>query len=444
MKSDLKQYGNIYVVNNIIYSNSTSNSLFGVSFFIKEDLESRIPERFISNIVVCNNTIHTVGRSGIRTAGWFADESGNRNACRMSDFYNVKLSNNVVHNLGQVGIYVTGTTNGEISRNHIYDAGLFNYEEMLEGDAGIMVVSSRNIDVTYNQIHDIYDASINYDGMGIDIDWNTSNINVQYNHTYGCVGAGIATMANQNCFIRNNRVENNLCRTNTNAQIFISNFTTVSGYIDSGYHSVNYLTVEDNLIIGKDTRMFATAVANGTSEWKGNVFKNNRIVNKSVKSDGYWIDIQDGAPWHCFKFNCYYAQKTYGRFNVYDCSVDIDSDAQRFKNNGRFSSWAKRDVGAVLTTLSDAAPSQPEVRDITFVNGTVTISWGASAGDVRNYKIFLTDFDEGISYANLLGETTSTMFEFTPRTKGEYYFAVVPESYCGVYGKAIKLKVVLG
>lgn len=443
------QYGNIYIVNNLVYSNSVQNMLFGISITLEADLESQLPERVVSDVLIYGNEVHTVGRSGIQTGGWFGKETGNQNACRTSDFYNITIENNTVYDVGHIGIYLTAVTDSAITRNVVYDTGMAEHGETLEGDCGIMVLSADGCDVTYNVTYNNYDAGVNYDAMGIDIDWNTNNVNVQYNHTYDCEGAGIATMANQNSFIRNNRVENNQCQTSTmHAQINVGNFTSSSEYIDDSYHSVNNLLIENNLIIGEattNTYLFKTQVENGTSEWQGNVFKGNHLVNTAQTDGSYWIYVEDGAPWYSFAGNRYYTQDTSFKFNVYDytSAVLIDPASQAFLYDGTFDAWTKRDVGAQLFESKGSAPSQLSGVAASYEDGKVSLSWESSEGDIWHYNVHLTEFDEDIAYTNLLGETEEPSFLFAPEAKGEYYIVIVPESGEGVYGAAQKVKITI-
>ena len=302
------------------------------------------------------------------------------------------------------------------------------------------------MDIMYNVTYNNFDASLNFDTMGIDIDWNTNDINVQYNHTYDCLGSGIATMANQNSFIRNNRVENNDCDTNCNSQIQIGNFTVESQYIGADMHGVSNLTVEDNLIVGENTFMFRAKMENGALGWTGNSFKDNRVVNKSAADDKYWISVDDDVCWNAFAGNRYFTKNKSFKFRVYDNTSGalIENEGQQFVYDGTFAAWQKRDVGAVLEELSDAPAGAVEGLKAEYKDGGVVLSWDRSAGDVWHYNVHSVGYDEALSHINMLGETEETSFTFLPEYKGEYYFVVQPESNQGVYGKAMKIKVTLG
>lgn len=440
-----ERFENIYIVNNEVFSNSYENRLFGISINLSADLESQIPEKVLSHVVISGNTVHTTGRTGIHSGGWFVQETGNQNACRATDFYDITVENNHVYDMGHIGIYLGGVTDSRILRNLVHDTGLYSTDALLEGECGIMAISADTMDIMYNVTYNNFDASLNYDSMGIDIDWNTNNINVQYNHTYDCLGSGIATMANQNSFIRNNRVENNDCATNCNSQIQIGNFTVESQYIGDDMHGVTNLTVADNLIVGQDTYMFRAMVSNGSLQWTGNVFENNRVVNHSETDAQYWIFVDDDVCWNAFANNRYYTKNTSFKFRVYDNTSGalIEGDGQQYLYDGTFGAWQKRDVGSSLETLSDMPPSAVTGADVKYENGKLVFSWNKSAGDVWHYNVHMTEFDEQVSYLNMLGETTETGYTFAPTAAGEYYFVIQPESNQGIYGKAVKIKVTL-
>lgn len=441
-----ERFENIYIVNNEVFSNSYENRLFGISINLSADRETDIPERVLSHVVISGNTVHTTGRTGIHSGGWFAQETGNQNACRVTDFYDISVDGNHVYDMGHIGIYLGGVTNSRITRNLVHDTGLYSTAALLEGECGIMAISADTMDIMYNVTYNNFDASMNYDSMGIDIDWNTNNINVQYNHTYDCLGSGIATMANQNSFIRNNRVENNRCATNCNSQIQVGNFTVESQYIGEDMHGVTNLTVADNLIVGEDTYMFRAMVSNGSLAWKGNSFENNRVVNNSETDAQYWIFVDDDVGWNTFAGNRYYTENTSFKFRAYDNTSGalIEGDGQQYLYDGTFEAWQKRDTGASIGKRSDTPPGAVTGADVKFENGSLVFSWAGAAGDVWHYNVHMTAFDEKVSYLNMLGETSGTSYTFTPPAAGEYYFVIQPESNQGVYGKAVKLRVTLG
>ncbi len=439
------RFENIYIFNNEVCSNSYENRLFGITISASAPLETDIPEKLLSHVVISGNEVHTTGRTGIHSGGWFASETGNQNACRQTDFYDITVDGNHVYDMGHIGIYLGGVTESAITHNLVHDTGLYSTDALLEGECGIMAISADTMDIMYNVTYNNFDASLNFDSMGIDIDWNTTNINVQYNHTYDCLGSGIATMANQNSFIRNNRIENNRCATNNNSQVQIGNFTVESQYIGSDMHGVTNLAVQDNLIVGKDTLMFRAKAENGSLNWTGNKFTGNRVVNKSETDEKYWITVDDDVCWNAFENNRYYTANLAYKFRVYDGTSGalIENAGQPYIFDGTFDAWAKRDVNSLLAELSDTPAGAVTDLKAEYKDGKVVLTWDAAKGDVWHYNVHQPAFEDSLSYINMLGETSETSYVFSPQAKGEYYFVVQSESNQGVYGKAMKIKVVL-
>ena len=444
-----EKFKNIYVVNNDVHGGGTETSVMGISISSLEKTAATSPKFMLENVYITNNHVHDLGRSGIHASGWLAEEVGNQNNAMMDLYRNIYMNNNDVHDIGNIGLYIAACTNSTINRNLVYRTGMRTHSQEAEGDCGIMALGADTMDIMYNVCYDNRRAGTTYDAMAIDIDWNTTNINVQYNHCYENDGSGIGTMACQNSYIRNNRVENNRCITNQVAQIQVSNFTSRYACVDDDMHSVRNVIVEENLIVGTPSgkKMFKAQDFNGDTDWTGNVFQNNHVIytGDSVKTI-YWVEVDSTVSWYKFASNKYYSKDT-SDFRCFDYTsimdINYEEGAQPYQFTPKFESWLKRDLNSTYEELSNSAPSAPKNGNITFANGELNISWAASKGDLWHYNVHLVKEGEAVSYLNMLGETTSTAYSFAPEFKGTYYVVIQPESNQGVYGKAIKLKVVL-
>lgn len=443
------KYENIYIVNNDVHGTGTEKSVMGISVTSLERTAATSPKYMLSNVHIYNNVVYNLGRSGIHTAGWLANEEINQNNACMDLYKDVFINGNDVHNVGNIGIYIAACTNSTINRNLVYQSGMRVHSEEAEGDCGIMALGADTMDIMFNECYDNRCAGTTYDSMAIDIDWNTTNINVQYNHCYENDGSGIGTMACQNSYIRNNRVENNRCKTNQTAQIQISNFTSRYACVEEDMHSVKNVIVEDNLIVGtpEGKNMFRAQMFNGDVEWEGNVFQNNRLVYNGVEpKDVYWITVDTEVPWYKFEGNKYYSADT-STFKCFDYTtitdINYDEGAQPYSYTKEFKSWQKRELNATFETTSENAPSAPTAGTVSYVNGELKIDWQASKGDVWHYNVYAVGEGEDVSYLNMLGETEINSFTYTPEYLDTFYIIVQPESNQGVYGKAIKLKVEL-
>lgn len=443
------KFRNVYITDNYVHGNGNERNAMGISISSIEDSAKTSPREILQNVYIYGNTVCDLGRSGIHTGGWLSYEKDNQNNTFMDLYRNIFINENDVHNVGNIGIYIVACTNSTINRNLVYKTGMRSASENAEGECGIMALGADTMDIMFNVAYDNRNAGTAYDSMAIDIDWNTTNINVQYNHTYENTGSGIGTMACQNSFIRNNRVENNKCSTNQVAQIQVSDFTSRYACVEDDMHAVKNVKVEENLIIGTpdNRKMFKAQKFNGDSDWEKNSFENNRVVyNGDNVNSVNWIEVDTEVPWYKFANNRYFSSDV-TNFKCFDYTgfLDINNEdgATPYEFSKNFSSWQKRDLGATLSELSDNAPSAPTGVTAKFENGELKLGWSASKGDVWHYNVYAVGENEEISYLNMLGWAYENSFSFKPESKDAFYIVVQAESNQGVCGKATKIKVEL-
>ncbi len=448
------RFENIYIINNEVHGTDkddvpTEKSVMGIGVTSVERNAATSPSDMLKNVYIYNNLVYNLGRSGIRTAGWLDKEEGNQNNTMMDLYKNVFIDENIVHDVGNIGIFIAACTNSTINRNLVYRTGMRKASKEAEGECGIMALGADTMDIMFNVCYDQRRAGTTYDSMGIDIDWNTTNINVQYNHCYENDGSGIGTMACQNSYIRNNRVENNRCITNQVGQIQVSNFTSRYACVEDDMHSCKNVIVEENLIVGTpdNKKMFKAQSFNGDVDWEGNEFINNRVVYTGEnQKDIYWIEVDKDVPWYKFDGNKYFSKDT-SDFRCFDYTnvndINYEEGAEPYSYTTKFSSWQKRELNATFSKLSYNAPSEPTNGVITYENGELKISWSESKGDLWHYNVYAVKDGEEVSYLNMLGETKTNSFSYEPKYLGEFYIIIQPESNQGVYGKALKLKVEL-
>ena len=368
----------------------------------------------------------------------------------MTLYRNIFMDCNEVYDVGNIGIYIGACTDGSINRNLVYRTGMRRASENAEGECGIMVIGCDSVDIMYNICYDNRRAGTEWDAMGIDIDWNTTNINVQYNYCYENEGSGIGTMACQNSFIRNNRVENNKCITNQFGQIQVCDFTSRYACVAEDMHAVKNLTIADNLIIGTPNQPYMLSVkhSNGDTDYENNVFIGNHVVYTGDKvKEIRWAVVEAGLSWYKFAENKYYSSDI-SSFRCVDHTplenTDIAGSVTFYSpTTSSFETWCKREPTATYELISDLAPSAPSNVKVNYVDGSLAIEWDASLDDVWHYNIYAVEEGEDVSYLNMLGETENTSFSYEPQYKGEFYIVIQPESNTGVYGEAVSIKIVL-
>ena len=157
--------------------------------------------------------------------------------------------------------------------------------------------------------------------------------------------------------------------------------------------------------------------------------------------------MDEAIPWYKFAGNKYYSSDL-SVFKCFDYTeyahIDYTDGAKPYEFDGKFPSWALRDVGATYEEYTpDGAPSAPAEAKAAYADGKLTLSWTASKGDLWHYNVFAVGEKEEVSYRKMLGETKTTSFTLTPESKGTFYYIVQPESNQGVLGEALKIKVTL-
>lgn len=447
-------YRNIYIIDNEVEGNGSQMNLMGITIDSLESTHEQAPSNIVTNAYVIGNTVHNLGRSGIKCSGWLANEKTNQNNSSFTLYQNVHFDSNHVYDIGCIGIYIVGCTSSTMNRNLVHDIGIYEQVgsiQTMEGECGMMALGTDTCDILFNEVYNCFDQGTGYDAMGIDIDWNTTNVNVQYNYLHDCQGPGVGTMANQNSFIRNNYIRD--CRGDTNqaGSIVVSNFTSRYACVGEDMHAVKNLLIQDNLVhhSADNKSIFTVWPSNGDEDYEGNQFVENHLVYTGENvSDIYFINVDPSLPWYKFANNKYYSQDP-SVFKVLEATpavyINIEEGAQPYtvSRTDAFGAWQKRDLGATYQTIDSSVPANPSDARVSYENGELTLSWKAGKGNVWHYNLFDVGFDEDVDYRKMLGETETTSFTYTPSRNGDHYIIVQPESDTGVLGKALKIKVTL-
>lgn len=444
------KYKNIYICDNEVIGNGVDSNLMGIGVTSLEDTYKTSPTNILDNCIIRRNIVSNIGRSGIRSGGWLNRQPINQNEGHLDKYSNFHFDNNIVHDVGCIGVYVMNCTDSTINRNTIYNTGMYNVNQVMEGECGIMALCDVNCDIMFNEVYNCFDQKTGFDAMGIDIDWNTSNIKVQYNYCHDNQGAGIGTMANQNSFILNNKIENNLGETNNQGAITVSNFTSYYEAVRDDWHAVKNLKIKDNLIIhkNKDTFAFQVKNANGDTNFIDNEFTDNRLIYKGENPNNfYWVNVDPSTPWYKFKENKFYSTNN-SKFRAFDSTdyflLNNEEGATPYEptKEKNFSEWQKRDLSSTYEILDEELiAANPYDIDVKFNDNKLTFSWKTNSGDIWHFNLYELKENESPSYINMIGETTTNEFVYEPSKGGTYYYVIQPESNQGTYGKAIKIKV---
>ena len=125
---------------------------------------------------------------------------------------------------------------------------------------------------------------------------------------------------------------------------------------------------------------------------------------------------------------------------------DIILDSINYGEN--YNQGERRNISFTLINTDEkytpnVKPGKPSNASVEFKDGKLSFSWNKSSGDIWHYNIYKVEENEEISYLNLLEQTKTTSFGFTPEEKGTFYIVIQPENNMGEVGKPLKIKITL-
>ena len=446
-----QKFKNVYICDNNVLGNGVSYNIMGITVDGTERTVESTPKNVLTTCYVTGNEVSYVGRSGIHSGGWLTNESVNQNQSLLDYYRDFHFDNNYVHHIGCMGVYIVACTNSTINRNLIHDTGIYDVNQLMEGECGIMALGTENCQIMFNECYNIFDQKTGYDAMGIDIDWNTNNVLVQYNYLHDCQGSGIGTMANQNSFILNNKIERAQGATNHTASIQVTNYTSKYSAVNDDWHSVKNLMIANNLIIhdAESKNVFSVKPSNGDIEFEGNSFINNHCIYTGGNVGSFkWVYIDPELPWYKFRGNKWYSNDT-SKFSCLDMTsdvnIDIENGAKPYDKAAKknFADWALRDVGATYEQINYVNTANITSFTLEYENGKLYFDWDVNTGDIWHFNIYEVGENEEAMYTNMIGEAFESNFIYQPKTSGVRYYIIQPESNQGILGKAIKVKVTL-
>ena len=455
--SGTKKYKNIYICNNNIHAALPTGATYevidanvmGVILSSNEATYAASKPQTVSNVYITGNEVHSLGRTGIYTTANNYTQSGeNHHDVHYDKFLNVHIDNNYVHHVGSIGMYIKSGSYCSMNRNLIHDTGVSTDSTILEGETGMMYICATHSEAKFNHVYRVFDQNTGYDAMGIDIDWNTYDIDIAYNYCHDCQGSGIGTMATNTSFIRNNRIENNLGETTHNGSIVVSNFippVMITGLTEE-WLGVDNLKIEDNLVLHNQYSkyLFRHKLDNGNTNFTGNSFNRNHCVYTGDYPDEFqWFAID--VPWNAFNENRFYSSDI-SKFRSMDLTPaeKVENEAEPFvlTRARPFSEWQKRDPGSTYELLSDLVPSEIYNPTATFEEGKLALSWESEKDDAWHYNVYEVASEDGVpEYQDMLGEAFTKSFLVDSPTIGNHLYAIEPESPQGVKGNIITLAV---
>lgn len=156
------------------------------------------------NLVIRDNTLDHIGRSGIMVSNHEYPKSTDRN---------VRIAGNSVRWSRGDGIVVRGSTGARIDHNVVANAAdywpcpLCGPISPWTSNAGIWPARSKRVQIDHNEVYGT--KFLGGDGEGIDIDASASDVVAEYNYVHDNEGGGILFCGSLRATARFNILENN-------------------------------------------------------------------------------------------------------------------------------------------------------------------------------------------------------------------------------------------
>ncbi|SHO43792.1 carbohydrate binding domain-containing protein [Anaerocolumna xylanovorans] len=140
----------------------------------------------INDVLIQNNTIHKVDRTGINAIDKVAEGS-----CT-----GVIIRNNTLYDIGGDGIIFLGASNGLVERNVCWNA----VARSADANAGIWPYASDNTVFQYNECYNLAlgNESNTKDSMAWDFDAECTGTIYQYNYSHNNIGGAVMTCSDNN------------------------------------------------------------------------------------------------------------------------------------------------------------------------------------------------------------------------------------------------------
>lgn len=144
----------------------------------------------LSNITMKNSEIADVAHTAFKVT---SNSNRDVNQRRWGNVYDVELSNNYFHDIGGPGIQFGGTNSGYVGHNKVHRTGSGDDSRKWSRGSGMWPWGSKNLLIEHNEFTDAQGPA---DSAGFHIDFNCSNIVVQYNLSKNNAGGFIEILGN--------------------------------------------------------------------------------------------------------------------------------------------------------------------------------------------------------------------------------------------------------
>lgn len=429
-------WSDIVIDNNLVYGQGIDTNTSGIT--ISAVFQSGKDDEVLNNITITNNTVYNVGVIGIATNAW--DLAADNNLTSNKLFKNASIKSNTVYNTACQGIYIMAANNSYVERNLVHDCGLYSgIGGTGWGPVGIMTIAVSNIDVMFNEIYNMknggtgYEDGIGYDGTGIDIDWSSNAVNVQYNYCYNNQGNGIDTMSCTSSKILNNKVKGNGITNQGSGQLAMTDLQCDP--VIGSFKGVKDLELANNLVyvdVANTTGISSKTYYGTSATWSGDNFHNNNVIIQNTSGTKNY-DLASNTLLGLANNNRFYNVNaaftgaaygtSYSTLPSWRTGTGLDSNSNTYTSESIVPTNATN-----LSATSDRA------------NNRISLLWVAgsdSGSGIWHYNIYRsTSPNFTPSYLNMVGESMNTSFYDTIELVASttYYYKVEAEDMCGNVG----------
>ncbi|GEM_PF-418596 len=254
----------IFATENVDSDGQYPTSNMGMGF----NIEMKNKDAVIKNIRIEDCRISMVGHTGIKI---FGNGSGGQTTYLDSVF----ILNNHLEHIGGPGMVPGRCSNVLVSGNTVNFSGSKADPRMHNRGSGIWPWTSKNVVIEKNKFMNAWGK---YDSCGAHIDFNCSNVIVQYNFSYHNAGGFVEILGNNvNCAYRYNVSINDGYRLNgVDGALADGHIFWVNGYVGNGNTPIganNNKVYNNTIYVGPDVKT-SISISHQTHD---NQFENNII-----------------------------------------------------------------------------------------------------------------------------------------------------------------------
>ena len=236
----------------------------------------------LTNITLQNSEIADVAHTGFKTTSYANRDIAQR---RWGSIYKVNLNNNYLHDIGGPGIMFGGTNDSYVGYNRVHRTGSGSDTRKWSRGSGMWPWGSRDLLIEHNEFTDAQGPA---DSAGFHIDFNCTNVVVQYNLSKNNAGGFIEILGNNenNSYRYNVSINDGYRKKGVNGATHEGKIFWLSGYVGRNNTQIapknNY--IYNNTVYVKDGQLTQFAVHNETD---GLVVANNIFM---IEGDSHHID----------------------------------------------------------------------------------------------------------------------------------------------------------